>query len=707
MKNNILDGLNKRQKAAVVHCSGPLRIIAGAGSGKTKVITHKIAYLIKHKKYDPSSIIAITFTNRAANEMISRVEKLIGDDTKKVQISTYHSLALKFLRHEINSIGYKKNFNVLDVVDQKQVLSHIYKCVGANARTLTYSNILDYISKCKMSFLLPIDMLEKARTDSDRLKVKIYEEYLKRQKTLQSLDFDDLLLYALKVLRKNKHIADKWVKKYCYILVDEFQDTSSVQYELIKFFVNKNITIVGDPDQTIYTWRGADVGLIINFNKDYKKVKTIKLEENYRSTKSILESANKLIRYNKKRLSKVLYTSNPMGEPLFYERLRSPDAEARWIVRKVKELQSQKIQLKNIAIFYRSNYLSKNIEQSLILENIEYKLFGSLRFYERQEIKDILAYLKIIVMNDDVAFNRMINVPARKIGDSARRKILELAQKNNTSIINTVLKNFKTLPLTKIAKENLKKFILIIKKHRIALATNKPSQVLLSLLKDVGYIEMWKKLNEQNKVQNCKEFVLGLKEWEEKHKNKTLSDYIEEVSLFVDSTQDSVGAVNSFISLMTIHSAKGLEFDYVFIMGMSEGVFPSSHALNDGVDRDEAIEEERRLAYVAITRARKMVYLVGSRGYLVDGKTNKSPSRFLRELGIKKAEKDYENYFVVDYELNYSKKRMNWVVGDKVSHVIFMNGIVVKVDDDTIDVKFGHPYNIKTLIKTHSSLKRR
>ena len=703
-KEQIFNDLNKMQKAAVLHTSGPLRIIAGAGSGKTKVITRKIAYLIKFENYDPSSIVAITFTNRAASEMLSRVHGLVGDVSKKVQISTYHSLALKILRKEIDCLGYPKNFNVLDVVDQRQILSGIYKKVRASARTLTYSSMLDYISKAKMSFTSPEDKWKECKTDGDKLRSKIYGEYLKRQETLHSLDFDDLLIFTLKVFKKNKDAARKWAHAYKYVLVDEFQDTSNVQYEIIKSISSDNITIVGDPDQTIYTWRGADVNLILNFKKDFKKTKTIKLEENYRSTKSILKAANKLIRYNKKRLSKVLFTSKEKGEDIYYERLRSPDAASRWIVQKIKELQSQKIQLKNMAVFYRSNYLSKRMEQALITENIEYKLFGSLRFYERQEIKDVLAYLKIIVMNDDVAFNRMINVPSRKIGDNAKHKILTLSQKKGLSIMGTIWKHFDELPLTSVAKSNLKDFMVLIQKYRIATKTNKPSAVLLSFLKEVKYVDMWKKMNEEDKVRNLKEFVYGLKDWEEKNPKKTLVDYFAEISIFA-SNGNEANSFNSFISLMTIHSAKGLEYDYVFILGMSEGVFPSSHALED-VNNVDAMEEERRLAYVAITRAREMVYLVGSQGYTIDGKHKKSPSRFLNELGIKKSGEHFENYSVVDYELNYSKKKIKWVVGDKLLHKIFGKGVVVKVNEDTIEIKFSSPFNLKTIVQNHNSIKR-
>ena len=701
-KDKILIGLNKMQKAALLYTKGPLRVIAGAGSGKTRLITHKIAYLIHYENYDPKSILAITFTNRAANEMIERVKKIVGKTAENIQISTYHSLALKILRKEIGVLGYPRNFNVLDTVDQKQILAGIYKNTGGNARTLTYSSMIDYISKSKMSFITPEEQLENSKTDGDKLRSKIYFEYLKRQETLKSLDFDDLLIYALKILKKRKSIAAKWSEKYKYVLVDEFQDTSNVQYEMVKILSGKNITIVGDPDQTIYTWRGADVNLILNFDKDYRKVRTIKLEENYRSTKSILKAANRLIRFNKKRLSKVLYTNNEDGEEIHYERLVNQDTAARWIVRKIKELQSQKIQLKNMAVFYRSNYLSKNIEQSLITENIEYKLFGSLRFYERKEIKDVISYLKIIVMNDDVAFNRMINIPSRKIGEIAKENILALSQKKGLSIMNTVLSHFDELPITKMAKTNLKRFLRIIKKHRIAINTNKPSDVLLSFLKDVGYVDMWRRVNEEDKIRNLREFVLGLKNWETQNPEKNLTEYFSEISLF-SSNHDGVTKLNSFISLMTIHSAKGLEYDYVFILGISEGVFPSIHSLND--PGFEAMEEERRLAYVAITRAKKFIYLVGSQGFTIDGSQKKIPSRFIGELGLKESNDDFINYSVVDYELNYSSKPIEWVVGDKLLHKIFGKGTVVKVNYDTIDIKFKKPFHQKTLMKNHKSIK--
>ena len=701
VNENLLDNLNKQQEDAVLHTEGSLRIIAGAGSGKTKVITHKIAYLITSIGLDPKSILAVTFTNMAAEEMKLRAKKIVGEKIKNAQISTYHSLAVRILRSEISFLEYPNNFEILDVTDQKQILNSVYKLVGVNKQILKMSSIIDYISRCKNAFISPDDAIEKAKTELDKTKAKIYNEYSFRLSNIKSLDFDDLLLYAVKILKKSKNAYEKWSGFFKYILIDEFQDASSIQYELIKLLSkNKNITIVGDPDQTIYSWRGANVNLILDFNKDFAKTKTIKLEENYRSTKTILKAANKLIKHNKKRVNKNLFSAKDYGEKIIYERLHNPDAEARWVVRKIKELQSKKVQLKNMAIFFRLNYLSHNIEKALISENIDYKLFGGIKFFERQEIKDVIAYLKIIAHNDDVALMRMINVPARKIGALTQDKIIMFARSKRITAMEAIINHFNELNITKQAKERLHEFVKIILSHQKATKNNKPSNIVLSLLKKLGYIEMWKSVKELERIRNVKELVLSLQEWEKHNPSKDIAAYLDATMLFTEKSK--INRLSTYVSLMTIHAAKGLEFDYVFIIGASEGIFPSSFAL-DSTGKD-AIEEERRLAYVAITRAREQIFIVSSKGYTIDGKYKKTTSRFIREMGIE-ANEEFDNYSTVDYDMNYSKTNIKWVVGDKLIHKIFGKGIVLKVDNSTIDIKFKK-YGIKSLMKNHNSLKK-
>lgn len=708
MKQNLIDNLklndlNIQQKTAVLHVEGPLAVIAGAGSGKTRMLTKKIAYLIQQIGISPKKILAVTFTNKAANEMRERVIDMIGTNNQEPLILTYHALCARILRQEIKFFNYPNDFNILDTVDQKQILSTIYKLHNIQVKSLSISSMIDYISRHKVLNISADEKLKEAKKDYERLAALVYKDYQQELSRIKSLDFDDLIIFVHKLFKENAIVRNKWGNLFDYILVDEFQDTSYLQYEILQTLATKNnITIVGDPDQTIYTWRWADIDLINNFHQYFEGAKIIKLEQNYRSTKIILKAANQLIKHNKMRIAKNLFTENEEGEIIEFFHAFSDEAEARWVVRKIHDLKKNKTQLKDIAIIYRANYISQSIEKALIKANINYVIFGGIRFYQRQEIKDAISYLKIINDGNEVSMVRMINVPARSLGLVAITRLLEFSQQKNKTLFNTVIDHFSELPLQIKQKNELAKFVNLIKKYRIALKTNRISKVLRAFLIEVEYLNLYKSNEEKHRVDNINELIRSIEAWENENSNKNLADYLNEVSLYID--YENVSRTNDFVSLMTAHSSKGLEYKNVFIVGFSDGVFPSSRSIDEG--GEVALEEERRLAYVALTRAMKKVFISNSRGYIMDYKAQKKPSRFLKEMGINVRNFSSEfapSIFEQDSEIADNN---NIIVGDKISHIVFGQGIVVNVHNELIDIKFKKPYGLKTLMKNHKSIER-
>lgn len=704
MKINILKDLNLNQATSILHTEGPLRIIAGAGSGKTRVLTRKVAYLIDKMGIHPSRVLAVTFSNQAANEMKDRVGKIIGKEVENAQISTFHSLALKILREDIDKIGVKKSFRVLDVADQKQILKTIYKAMDVNARVFLLSNSLDYISNHKITFMLPKEAKELAKSDGEKVLAEIYGRYEARLKEIVALDFDDLLIYTKRLFDQSRETKIKWSKMYDYVLVDEFQDTSIVQYQIVKNLAkHNNITIVGDPDQTIYTWRGADINIIDKvFIKDFKKTKTITLSKNYRSTQHILDLANKLIKHNKNRSKKTLEATIKGGEEFEFHHGFSPESEARWIVWKIESLRKNKVQLKSIAVFYRNNYLSRSIEQALADKNIDYKIFGSTKFFQRAEVKDAIAYLRVIENSDETSLLRILNVPSRKLGPSFVRKIKKSAAEANQKIFAHIVKNFKNLKITDAQRLELKKLFTLFKKYRDALRVKNTTLVLKGLLKEVGYLKMLKDSNEE-KLQNINNLLEDIDRYLNINgrNSESLRKYLEEVSLW--SINEATSAVKNFVSLMTLHASKGKEFDYVFIMGMSDSVFPSEHSIKDKSKSKLLLEEERRLAYVGITRAKKKIFFSDSKGYYGDNKAPRVPSRFFKEMSIDVDKLTGGFISSANSDDNYIENR-EIIVGDKIKHIIFGVGEVVFVHDKTIEVKFKGGYGVKSLMKNHKSI---
>ncbi|UVD81673.1 UvrD-helicase domain-containing protein [Mycoplasma iguanae] len=728
--NHALNSLNKQQKAAVLHTKGPLRIIAGAGTGKTRVLTQKIIYLIEKLKVAPYKILAVTFTNKATKEMSERISTELGDLKSEVKISTFHALCAYILRQDIEKIGYSKGFDILDVIDQKSILETIYAKYEISASEHSYSHLIQFISDKKINLESPEKLMKEVDPDNEveLLFINIYRDYLDTLKNLNNLDFDDLLILTRKLLTENAEAQKYWSSKFDYILVDEFQDTSQVQYDIVKIIANpkNNITVVGDPDQTIYSWRGADVNIILNFDKDFPNTSTIYLEENYRSTPKIIEASNLLIKHNKNRLDKNLFTNNENKDDIEFFHAFSPESEAKWVLSKINTLKKQKLQLKDIAILFRSNYYSRNFEQIFIKENVKHVILGGQKFYERAEIKNIISFLKLINNGSELAFKRIINVPSRKIGNSAIKKIQSLAESKNMSSYDVLTDYFKNLAENKKdpnfvplnipmqAQKNIVEFFNIVRWAKKALEKEPIHVVLKKFLNLIGYYSIFKENQKllTNAVENIDELIGSIKTWQNKNPEGKLNDYLEEIFLLTSSDWETTD--NTYLTMMTVHMAKGLEFKHVFLVGMSEGNFPNNLALQNAKNIDEVIEEERRLAYVAITRAKENLYISNSQtsdlyqttSFLKPPK-HANPSRFLKEMGLK------TNFGMKDFVLSekngvikYEKDNSLLVVGDRIAHVTFGEGTILEDQDETIIVKFVNYDEPKLLLKNHKSLQK-
>ena len=714
-EETIFENLNKEQKAAILKNNGPLRIVAGAGSGKTGVLTRKISYLIKKIGILPERILALTFTNKAANEMKSRVVSIIGNDGDKSNILTFHSLCYKFLRTEITNIDFPKNFIVIDSTDQIYILKKIYKEINLTSSLLSYTSIIKFISKSKILSIDYDDAQEvENENDTKSLKIEIYKKYKAELESKKYVDFDDLLILTNKILNDFPEVRKTWSSKFDYILVDEFQDTSIIQYNIIKLLTNfKNITIVGDPDQTIYSWRGADINLINNFHKDFKGTTTITMDVNYRSTKNILDAANKLIRSNEDRLPKSLKTSGPVGDPIEFHYAYSQEAEARWVVNQINELKRNKVQLKDIAIFYRSNFYSRLIESSLITDAINHKIFGGQKFFERSEIKDVISFLWTLSKTpSQIHFQRIINVPARKIGPATEAKLIKFAEEKNMSIYECLIEHFKIIPVPKETKSKIVDFLNEIRRHQNFLERGiSISKTIESFLNSINYMFSIKDDNTESdsKLENINELFKSIENWETKNPDLKLEDYLEEISLMNMSSDSEEDAIN-YVTLMTIHASKGLEFKNVFILGLNEDIFPSARISQiENIDKQKIkMEEERRLAYVAITRAKEKLFVSGARGtnFIADVINQKSPSRFISDMGIDLSPYVSDLTTIKNFE-NDIKINKNYIIGDFISHISFGEGVVLDLEGDKITIKFNkEDIGIKQFLKNHKSIER-
>ena len=698
----MLEGLNDKQKEAVLYNDGPLLIIAGAGAGKTKTLTTKIAYLIKEGITNPYNILAITFTNKAAKEMKDRVYELVGDVAKDIQISTFHSFGLKLLRENARLLGYDSNFVIMDSDDSLTVVKKIIKELGYDTKIYNPRAIRNKISSCKNEMIDPSQYLKYAVSDYEKVVQLVYSKYEKKLKNNNSVDFDDLLLLPIELFRKDPDTLNRYQNLYKYVLIDEYQDTNEAQYVLSKLISakHKNITCVGDDSQSIYSFRGANYKNILNFEKDYKDAKTILLEENYRSTSNILDAANQVIKNNKQRKDKNLWTSRGKGEKIKYYRAYNEKDEAQYVIRKVKELVNKNIDYKDIAILYRTNAQSRILEEEMLKENMPYRVVGSFYFYSRKEIKDLIAYLRLIHNSkDNVSLLRVINTPKRGIGLKTIEKLTNKADKEDKSIYE-IIDSGKELEFKKIIEK--------LKEVSKDLTLTELIDKVLDASGIKEDLESEKTLESEIRLENLEEFKSITKTFEEREGLVSLEDFLLEISLIsdVEEYKDDPNRV----SLMTVHSVKGLEFKYVFVVGLEEGIFPHINSLMETSE----LEEERRLCYVAITRAKDDLYLVNARRRTLFGKDQINPiSRFIGEINSKLIEtnveeeiKQVEDKKKIESGELFRDEEIDYNVGDYVYHETFGQGRVVEVTNTLVSVAFKHPHGVKKLMKNHKKLSK-
>ena len=704
--NDYLLNLNDRQLQAVTTKNQYVRVIAGAGSGKTRVLTTRILYLIDQWGIPSENILAITFTNKAAKEMKDRIEKMVDDNGNSSFISTIHSFCLYFLRREIKVLDYPSNFSVIDTDDQKLIIKEAIKQYDIENTKGEINNILNYISNNKAAGIDCLAALDMANNDKYTMYAKAYQYYMDRCKQQYYLDFDDLLLFTNRILKTKSQIKEKWQKKYQFILVDEFQDIDNVQYELISHLASETsyVYVVGDPDQTIYSWRGANINIILDFDKKFKNAETIILNQNYRSTQNILNGANSLISYNKNRVKKDLISQNSAGDKIIHFSAGSEESESMYIVDKINSFLAKGNNYQDIAILYRSNYLSRSIEKRLVDYHIPYIIYGGIRFYERKEIKDMLAYLKMLSIKDDISVKRTINIPKRGIGDKSIDALFDYARENNLSFYQAID------TYQGSGEKKMKAY-----KQLIDELTEQSNDKSLTDLFDMvfqqsGYREMLtnsKDPEDANRLENIKELMNDIEDFSKSNVDATLDDYLANVALYTDIQNSSDENV---VRLMTVHAAKGLEFDIVFVCALSDGIFPSQRSIEESGNK--GLEEERRLAYVAFTRARKVLILTDNRGFSYSEGASKRPSRFIEEIDSQYL-KDYnkvvnDNYYnsssstVISHNKTVTSSK--YKNGDKVYHDVFGEGIVLKSEGGNVQIAFSFPYGVKTIAASFPKL---
>ncbi|WP_294891745.1 DNA helicase PcrA [uncultured Lactobacillus sp.] len=742
---SILKGLNPQQKKAVQITEGPLLVVAGAGSGKTSVLTRRIAYLVAEKGIAPWNILAITFTNKAATEMKEREYQLLGQQADGIWMSTFHALCVRILRRDAEKIGYSSNFSIADSAEQLTLIKHIQKEQNINPKMYEPRRILSAISNGKNDLLTPDAFSASAASPFEKITAQVYQEYQKRLKNDQIMDFDDLIMQTLVLFKKAPTVLHYYQNKFRYLLVDEYQDTNQAQYELCHALAAqyKNICVVGDADQSIYGWRGANMENIMNFEQDYHDdgVQTVKLEQNYRSTGHILAAANAVIKNNRNRKAKKLWTDQGEGAKVTYYRAQSGDDEAHFIIAKIQEeVKEKKRSYHDFAVLYRTNAQSRTVEESFVKSNVPYQIVGGHKFYDRKEIMDIMAYLKLVANpSDSMSFNRIINTPKRGIGPVSVRRFMDFARDTNLSI----LKAFDHISMSGVTARaaarlsdfgaKLRDAINFAKDHTVTGLTEK-------ILQDFGYTAALKAehtIEAETRLENLDEFLSVTKRFDDEYEENddaenALSDFLSEVSLLSD--QDDLANNDDQVALMTLHAAKGLEFPVVFLVGMEDGLFPLARALME----DDQLEEERRLAYVGITRAKRELFLTNAYSRMMYGRMqNNPPSRFLAE--IDQDDLNIENSVPITLTSAnlqaetapfansderaraqvYTPKvkpagavgaeKKGWNVGDQVEHKSWGRGVVTKVngkgEDMELDIAFSGK-GIKRLLAAFAPIKK-
>ena len=697
--NSLVKNMNTEQSEAVRTTEGPLLIMAGAGSGKTRVLTHRIAYLLDEKDVSPYNILAITFTNKAAKEMKQRVEQLVGEEAQVIWMSTFHSMCVRILRRDADRIGIERNFTIIDPTDQKSVIKDVLKNENIDSKRFEPRMFIGAISNLKNELKTPEDAQKEANDFHSQMVAAVYKGYQRQLSRNEALDFDDLIMTTINLFERVPDALEYYQNKFQYIHVDEYQDTNKAQYTLVKLLASKfkNLCVVGDSDQSIYGWRGADIQNILSFEEDYPEAKTIFLEQNYRSTKTILTAANEVIKNNSERKPKGLWTANTGGDKIQYYEAMTERDEAEYVVREIMKHQRNGKKYSDMAILYRTNAQSRVLEETFMKSNIPYTMVGGQKFYDRKEIKDLLSYLRVIAnSNDDISLQRIINVPKRGIGPSSVEKIQTYAVQNQISMFDA-LGEVDFIGLSKKVTQECINFYETITNLIKEQEFLEISDIVDEVLQKSGYRDMLEReqtLESRSRLENLDEFMSVPKDYEENTplEEQSLINFLTDLSLVADIDEADT---QSGVTLMTMHSAKGLEFPIVFIMGMEESLFPHIRAIKS--DDDHEMEEERRICYVAITRAEELLYITNATTRMLFGRSQSNmPSRFLREIPedlleshtgtkrqtISQAKPQQKRGF--SKRTTSPKKQVSssdWKVGDKVTHKAWGEGMVSNVNE--------------------------
>lgn len=696
--NALVKNMNSEQSEAVRTTEGPLLIMAGAGSGKTRVLTHRIAYLLDEKDVSPYNILAITFTNKAAKEMKARVEHLVGEEAQVIWMSTFHSMCVRILRRDADRIGIERNFTIIDPTDQKSVIKDVLKSENIDSKRFEPRMFIGAISNLKNELKTPEDAQKEANDFHSQMVATVYKGYQRQLSRNEALDFDDLIMTTINLFERVPETLEYYQNKFQYIHVDEYQDTNKAQYTLVKLLANKfkNLCVVGDSDQSIYGWRGADIQNILSFEEYYPEAKTIFLEQNYRSTKNILNAANEVIKHNSERKPKGLWTANSGGDKIQYYEAMTERDEAEYVVKEIMKHQRSGKKYSEMAILYRTNAQSRVLEETFMKSNIPYTMVGGQKFYDRKEIKDLLSYLRVIAnSNDDISLQRIINVPKRGIGPSSVEKIQTYALQNNISMFDA-LAEVDFIGLSKKVTQECISFYEMIQNLIKEQEFLEISEIVDEVLQKSGYRDMLDReqsIESRSRLENLDEFMSVPKDYEENTplEEQSLINFLTDLSLVADI--DEADTQNG-VTLMTMHSAKGLEFPIVFIMGMEESLFPHIRAIKS--EDDHEMEEERRICYVAITRAEELLYITNATTRMLFGRSQSNmPSRFLKEipedlLDSHTGQKRQTIYPKSQPKRGFSKRTTStkkqvsssdWKVGDKVMHKAWGEGMVSNVNE--------------------------
>ena len=734
---SIYDTLNTEQREAVFHTEGPVLILAGAGSGKTRVLTHRIAYLIEEKGVNPWNIMAITFTNKAAGEMRERVDKIVGFGAESIWVSTFHSSCVRMLRRFIDRLGYDTNFTIYDADDQKTLMKDICKRLNIDTKVYKEKAILAAISSAKDELISPEEYELQNIADFSKKKIILaYKEYQKELKKNNALDFDDLIIKTVELFQSCPDVLEYFQERFRYIMVDEYQDTNTAQFKFVSLLASKyqNLCVVGDDDQSIYKFRGANIGNILGFEKVFSNAKVIRLEQNYRSTQNILNAANQVIQNNMERKRKTLWTENEEGEKLHFRQFMNAYEEAEYVVGEIsKKVREGKGEYRDFAVLYRTNAQSRLFEEKLLMANIPYKLVGGVNFYARKEIKDLLAYLKTVDnAKDDLAVRRIINVPKRGIGATTLSRVQDYASERGMGFYDA-LREAEQIPSIGRAAVKVEPFVTFIQTLRSKQEFLSPSELLKDIIESTGYVEELR--NEgtdeaEARIENIDELITKVVSYEEENEAPTLSGFLEEVALVADI--DSVDGDDNQVLLMTLHSAKGLEFPYVYLAGMEDGIFPSYMTIT--ADDPTEIEEERRLCYVGITRAMKELTLSCAQQRMIRGETQYNKvSRFIKEIPRELVElgREFPEKKLKEIPMPTSYQQMkqafkqpafipkqfevkkaqglDYVVGDTVKHIKFGAGVVTDITEGGRDYEVTVNFDkvgVKKMFASFAKLKK-